>query len=447
MLYNSLSVPRPKRRGPGITAGIIRHLYHYCKFYRFKTGKLSTLLRGPIPMATITPPKYVKQILLTLESGGFAAYLVGGCVRDMLMGNQPGDWDIGTGATPRQVLALFPGSVPTGLKHGTVTVKLGSGRSEVTTFRSEEGYTDHRRPDAVHFVGDIGEDLKRRDFTINAMALPLTGLLYDPFGGRADIEARLIRCVGEPRARFEEDALRMFRAFRFSARLGFEIEAGTLAAIDALAPSAVYLAPERIRDELEKMLVSPRPQLLSRVFESGLMNCYVNQFETDPDLAVLAGLPKNRVARWAALCAVLERAGFIDSCRAFLTALRLDGTCIRQSCDAVSVALSAPPQTRLDWKRLLAKYGTETAWCAAAALQALGLGNHHPLLRGILKSGECFSLKRLAVTGDDLLELDFSGPRLGRVLGQLLSHVLENPEDNNRAKLIGLAARLGAEGF
>ena len=177
-------------------------------------------------MAGNTPPKHVKHIMITLQARGYRAFLVGGCVRDMILGAQPQDWDICTSALPEQVMEVFPGSRPTGLRHGTVTVTENAKSVEVTTFRSEGRYADHRHPDSVSFVGDLTTDLSRRDFTMNAIAVSIDGLVADPFGGVEDIKNKLIRCVGEPEQRFEEDALRMFRAFRFSARLGFGLRSG-----------------------------------------------------------------------------------------------------------------------------------------------------------------------------------------------------------------------------
>ena len=171
-------------------------------------------------MALITPPKYVRQVLTTLQARGHLAYLVGGCVRDMLMGVHPHDWDVCTSALPGQVMEIFPKTLPIGIRHGTVTVVIESRQVEVTTFRSEGSYSDHRHPDAVSYVGDLNTDLSRRDFTMNAIALPPDGLVADPFGGVQDIRDKIIRSVGDPDRRFEEDALRMFRALRFSATPG-----------------------------------------------------------------------------------------------------------------------------------------------------------------------------------------------------------------------------------
>ena len=392
-------------------------------------------------MSVVTPPAYVRQVLAALQARGHSAYLVGGCVRDMILGVHPQDWDVCTGALPDEVLALFPGSRPTGLRHGTVTVVLGSRHVEVTTFRRDGSYADHRHPDEVSFVGDLTADLSRRDFTINAIALPLDGLIVDPFGGVRDIRDRIIRCVGEPAARFEEDALRMFRALRFSARLGFEIEPRTLAAIAEKAPLAAALASERIRDEVEKLLLTRQPEKLAVLIGAGLLDAFLRR--PGPDefrLLRLNALPRRPLWRWAAFCVLLEEAGCIDSAEAFLLALRLDSRTVRCCADCAALLRTAPPSKRADWKRLLRRYGVESADCAARVHDALFGGSCRRQLREVLRSGECFSLKHLAVGGDDLLALGLQGKALGDMLNFLLDYVIEFPENNRRELLLGLAA-------
>ena len=193
-------------------------------------------------MHFLSIPTPVSAILETFQRHGFAAYLVGGCVRDGLLGKMPHDWDICTAALPEQTLLLFPDAITTGLRHGTVTVRSGGISVEVTTFRSEGAYSDHRHPDSVWFVSDLTADLARRDFTVNAMALSASGVLQDPFGGRGDLSAGMLRAVGDPERRFQEDALRMLRAVRFSAQLGFRIEQETETAIRMCAPLTEALA-------------------------------------------------------------------------------------------------------------------------------------------------------------------------------------------------------------
>ena len=391
-------------------------------------------------MAAITPPKYVRQILFTLQGRGYPAYLVGGCVRDMLMERRPHDWDICTAALPEQVQALFPGSRPTGIRHGTVTVVLGSRQVEVTTFRTEGTYADHRHPDRVSFVGELTEDLSRRDFTMNAIALAADGLLADPFGGVADIREKRIRCVGEPALRFEEDALRMLRALRFSAKLGFTIEINTLLAIQEKAPLAATLAAERVRDELEKMLLTDAPETVHPLMEMGLLDAYLQDRPVGGAVwRRLRRLPRRPLYRWTGFAVLLRRLGSIDSVEDFLHALRLDTRSIR-CCAAAEALLRAPlPETPLGWKRALHAWDVPCVSCAAAVSDALYGGQSAKALRAVLRSGECFSLKHLAITGDDLLNLGLRGRDLGEMLDFLLEYVMEYPENNRRDMLLSLA--------
>ena len=391
-------------------------------------------------MATIAPPKYVRQILFTLQGHGYPAYLVGGCVRDMLLEHRPHDWDICTGALPEQVMALFPGSRPTGLAHGTIKVVIGSRQVEVTTFRAEGSYADHRHPDRVAFVTELTEDLSRRDFTMNAIALAADGLLADPFGGVEDIREKRIRCVGEPALRFEEDALRMLRALRFSAKLGFTIEINTLLAIQEKAPLAATLAAERVREELEKLLLTDAPETVYPLMEMGLLDAYLRDRPLfSPLFRKLRRLPRKALYRWAGLTVLLCRLGGIDSAEDFLRSLRLDSRSIR-CCTAAEQLLRQPlPTTPLAWKKALHAWEVPGVSCAAAVSDALYGGQSLKALRAVLRSGECFSLKHLAVSGDDLLALGLRGRALGEMLNFLLDYVMEFPENNRRELLLSLA--------
>ena len=392
-------------------------------------------------MPTVTPPKYVKQVLVTLQSRGYLAYLVGGCVRDMILGVHPQDWDICTSALPEQVRELFPRTLTVGIRHGTVTVLINSHAVEVTTFRSDGTYADHRHPEAVSFVGDLTSDLARRDFTMNAIALPPDGLIADPFGGVEDIRKGLIRCVGEPERRFEEDALRMFRGLRFAARLGFAVEEKTLRAIYEKAPLAASLSPERVRDEIEKMLLTSRPQILLTVIEAGLLDRYLlPRRKDDPvsELIRLTALPKKALPRWCAFCAVLERHGLIASPRDFLGALRLDGRTQRCCAECCALLHAPAPRTPKEWKKLLNRCGVDTVSCYAQCSDALYSGRRAAALRAVLKSGECFSVRHLAVTGDDLAELGLRGRELGEMLSFLLEYVMDYPDNNRRELLLQL---------
>lgn len=391
-------------------------------------------------MTNITPPKYVRAILVTLQSHGYQAFLVGGCVRDMLMEHHPNDWDISTSALPEEVMEIFPGSLPTGLKHGTVTVRLNSRSAEVTTFRAEGSYTDHRHPDMVSFVGDLTTDLSRRDFTMNAIALSPDGLIADPFNGENDIGNRIIRAVGLPQLRFEEDALRMLRAFRFSAKLGFEIEKDTLEAIRIEAPLALELAPERVLSELDKTILSAAPEKIFELMEYGLMDKYLIRRPSDiKEAGLIKLLPKKSLYRWSCLCLLLEKYGCIESAEDFLWKLRLDKRGINCCKNAVTILKMPCPRSSVEWKRLLNKYGVEPVSCAAACADVLRGSRCRAELKAVLKSGECFSLKYLAVTGQDLLNLGLNGRELGEMLLFLLEYVMEFPENNNRDLLLSLA--------
>ena len=391
-------------------------------------------------MENIAPPKYVRQVLRSLQARGHVAYLVGGCVRDMALGVRPHDWDICTGALPEQVMEVFPGALPTGLKHGTVTVRINSRSVEVTTFRSEENYADHRHPETVRFVGELTTDLSRRDFTINAMALSPDGLIMDPFGGLTDLEHRCIRCVGSPELRFEEDALRMFRALRFSARLDFTIEEATLAAIGKKAHLASALAAERIRDEVEKTLLTPRPETVGLMQHLGLLDVFLcARADALPELKLLTKLPRKALDRWMALCVILRRRGLISSVEDFLTALRLDSRTIRCCTDGAALLEGRKPRGAPEWKRILRRWGVDTVSCAARCRDALDGGSSSRELKSVLKSGECFSMKHLAISGDDLTALGLKGRELGEMLNFLLDYVIEYPENNRRELLLSLA--------
>ncbi len=372
------------------------------------------------------PPKYVLNILCALDSAGHRAVLAGGCVRDSLLGRRPSDWDIASSASPEEVLALFPRCVPTGIKHGTVTVLSGGGSVEVTAFRAEGGYSDHRRPDSVSFGCPLEADLARRDLTVNAMAMDAAGEITDPFGGRDDLRRRLLRCVGEPERRFDEDALRMLRTVRFSAQLGFEIEPRTLEAIRALAHLASGLSAERVRDELLKTLRSSAPGLVWQLVDLGLLDACLAPGDASAPREALDVLPI--YARLAHFCRDLELGGYIMSTDRFLAALRFDGETLRRTASAVEVLKSGSR----DWKRLLRDHGE------AAVLAA------HPknrALRAVLRSGECWELSSLAIGGRELAALGSSGPELGRELRRLLDHVIDCPADNRADILCKLIER------
>ncbi len=391
-------------------------------------------------MNNINLPKYVRQVLFTIQSHGHMVCLVGGCVRDTILGLQPNDWDISTSALPEQILDIFPDSVTTGMKHGTVGVKQGSHLVEVTTFRSEGVYIDHRHPGAVSFVGDLTTDLGRRDFTMNAIAIPADGIATDPFGGMEDIEKKLVRCVGDPDQRFEEDALRMFRALRFSAKLGFAIEENTMAAIGRKAPLAASLAAERVCQELEKTLMTQRPETVFQVLKLGLMDSFLQKRpEKDDRFRRLGLVNKKAPDRWCALCLCLLEQGCIASAGDLLRDLHLDSRTIRGCEESLQLLEKPLPEDTLAWKRLLARWGVDAASRAAACTDGLFGGVYRAALRAVLKSGECFSLQNLAISGEDLKALGMEGRQIGAMLDFLLDFVMEHPEHNRREFLQSLA--------
>ena len=356
------------------------------------------------------------HILLTLKQAGFSAWFVGGCVRDTLLGRPVHDWDIATSALPDRIMEIFPRCVPTGIRHGTVTVLDGQDAYEVTTFRIDGEYRDGRHPENVTFVGKIEDDLARRDFTVNAMAMDETGAILDLFGGRDDLAAKQLRCVGDPEERYREDALRMLRALRFSAQLGFTIEKETYRAIRACAPLCAGLSAERVRDEVEKTLLSDDPDA---VYEMARLRLLVEfGIFGGEDKPSLARLPKLREVRWAGFFRAWPQASWEQ--------FRLDkkGGLTAQK----SAALYLPERDRPAWKRLISRHGEAVARCTSA------LSGEDEKVEEILTSGECLFLKDLAISGRDVTGAE--GEQVGAIVDRLLEHVLEHPEDNTREKLL-----------
>lgn len=374
-------------------------------------------------MNTIQPPKYVIHILNTLERSGYEARLVGGCVRDTLLHRRPNDWDVATAAAPEAVTELFERTVPTGIRHGTVTVLYGGSACEVTTYRVEGAYSDHRRPDSVRFTSRLEEDLSRRDFTINAMAMDASLAITDPFGGREDLSRRLIRCVGDARERFTEDSLRMLRAVRFAAQLDFALDSAALEAIAGCAPLCSALSPERVAAELRAVLASRDPDMVWLMADLGLLNAWLTPREGER--THLGALP--RCARLAHFCSDLSRCGSITSTDTFLRSLRMDTRSVK-TCSAAAEILASGSR---DYKRLLRDYGEDAVLAAYPKSRRL---------RAVLRSGECWSLASLAITGGELAALGYAGRELGEELRRLLEHVIDCPEDNRPEILCKLAS-------
>lgn len=274
-------------------------------------------------------PEDVAACCRMLRRAGWTAYPVGGAVRDLVLGRTPGDWDVATSAHPEVVAALFgPQARPTGMAHGTVTVDTGLRPIEITTFRREGPYSDGRRPDWVVFVGTLEEDLTRRDFTMNAMALDLNGTVIDPFGGRHHLAEGVLRTVGDPALRFQEDGLRLYRAARFSAQLDLDLGVEERYVLEGHPDWGLPVSAERIRIEMEKGLCAPAPQRLLPLFSGGLLDRFLT-VPAPPDLTGLSALPPDPPHRWAGLCAVLRAAGAIDDPETFLRGFHMDRRTLR----------------------------------------------------------------------------------------------------------------------
>ena len=401
----------------------------------------------------IALPRQAAQALERLERAGFEAYIVGGCVRDALMGRTPGDYDITTSARPEEVLACFGGerTIPTGIRHGTVTVVLEGMPLEITTYRADGEYTDHRRPDSVAFSRELRDDLCRRDFTINAMAYSPSCGLVDMYAGRADIARRVVRCVGDPARRFGEDALRMLRAVRFAATLDFAIDADTLRALDARTGDIAYVARERVFAELNKAVCAAAPQ---RAFRAGerLVTAALGLdsiAEYAEALERMALAPAEPALRWAALLGGLGSGGV----RQALAGLRAPTAVIERAAAAVENAGRDFAPQRAQVLRLLSALGREGLADALALrrARALCLGDEaaarsadsvQSLADRLVAEGACCTLGQLAVSGNDMRALGFAGREIGAALGALLALVMDGELPNERAALLERARAL-----
>ena len=426
-------------------------------------------------------------LLDTLHAAGYAAYAVGGCVRDSLLGRTAHDWDLCTSALPQQVMELFGAEqcIPTGLQHGTLTIKYGGQLYETTTFRTEGSYTDGRHPDAVQFVPDVREDLARRDFTINAMAYNEAEGLVDPFGGQTDLQNGLLRAVGEPQQRFTEDALRILRLYRFAARFGFALDTATARAARQLAPHLDCISAERIQEELAKLLAAPQPgaYLEPAVLAVVLPELTPAALETaKPVVDACPAGEENLPVRWAALLGAL---GETDT-RRVLKRLRCSNVCIEETAVLVrevagqgvcrsfllghesghSIARPTacgsrvPPQRTvlgetsahpgdIHIRQLLGQYGLRTverlcALCAALHLQAASeCALAAQRARQLEADGVCCRVSQLAVNGRDLMTAGIpAGPALRRVLEALLDGVIRAEYPNEKPALLAAAQKI-----
>lgn len=432
-------------------------------------------------------PEFVKSVLWTLGSAGHQAWCVGGCVRDLRLGREPVDWDVTTSALPEETMAVFGGrAIPTGLRHGTVTVRTEGQPVEVTTFRKDGAYHDHRRPETVTFTDSLEEDLRRRDFTVNAMALDLRGTFRDPFGGLEDLERGLLRCVGEPDRRFGEDALRILRGLRFSACLGFTPEAETAASIRKNRELLRDIAPERVWVELSRLLTGqwaaevlrayPEvvgvfwPELLPMVgFDQRTRHhCYDVWEHTlhalaavEPDVVLRCtmllhdvGKPetftlddrghghfKGHPARSAALAENMLRRLRVDNAtrETVVRLVKWHDRNIPRTDQGLRRALRDLGET--DLRRLLAVKRADNL--AQAHQDLLGeIDRAESILDRLLAEGACVSLRQLAVDGRDLTALGLRGPAVGQVLTALLDAVVDGETPNERTALLERARTL-----
>ena len=433
-------------------------------------------------------------LLARLHGAGYAAYAVGGCVRDSLLGRTPQDWDLCTSARPEQVLALFGEGqcIPTGLQHGTVTIKYGGQLYETTTFRTEGAYTDGRHPDEVHFVPDVRQDLARRDFTINAMAYNDAEGLIDPFGGQQDLQQGILRAVGDPATRFEEDALRILRLYRFAARFGFAIDPPTGQAARALCAHLDCVSVERIEEELSKLLAAPAP---AAYLDEKILKVIIPELSA-PALqaakSVVDACPagtEDLPVRWAALLMSLGE----DGTRKALKRLRCSNALIEETAVLVretgggggsfsedrplgwdpaaagsragdgmarfvseEKASAAPgqdaaPDTAIRIRKLLGRYDLHTVQRLAALgaamepEQAADFAAQAELAAQLDADGVCCRVSQLAVNGRDLMAAGIpAGPGLRRTLEALLDAVIRGQLLNERQCLLDAAGQISA---
>lgn len=384
----------------------------------------------------IAMPPQAEKIIDRLRQGGYEAYAVGGCVRDSLLGREPGDWDIATSARPEEVKRLFLRTVDTGIRHGTVTVLMEGTGYEVTTYRIDGEYEDGRHPKQVEFTCELVEDLRRRDFTINAMAYsPETGIV-DAFDGKGDLKRRIIRCVGNAMERFGEDALRILRAIRFSAQLDFAIEEGTYEAISRVAPNLAKVSRERIQVELTKLLCSDHPETIREVYETGISRYISPAFAELPwqDFRMPEDLPSVKYVRWAAF---LRLAG-PDRAVKVLKDLKLDNDTISKVRILSAWAGREIRPEAAAVRRAMSGMDPEV-WDVLTELNGYGMEIHR-LTEEIRARGDCLDLRHLAVDGQDLIAAGVRpGRELGQILKKLLDQVLECPEKNEREALLAEA--------
>lgn len=430
-------------------------------------------------------PEKVNTIIQTLQEHGYEAYAVGGCVRDSLLGREPGDWDITTSASPDETKKLFARTVDTGIEHGTVTVLLGKEGFEVTTYRIDGKYEDSRHPTEVIFTRNLREDLLRRDFTINAMAYNDTEGIVDIFGGMDDLKRKIIRCVGNARERFGEDALRIMRGVRFAAQLGFSLEKETKEAMAELAPTLEKISAERIQTELVKLLVSNSPELIREAYHLGITAVILPEFDEmmqtgqetkyhrydvgEHTVQAVCNVPPEKVLRLTMLLHDVAKPEMktVDAdgtahfkghdirgeqkAKEILRRLKFDNDTIHKVTKLVRWHDYRMPAEKKNVRKAMSKISAELfpmyllvkrADILAHSMyrreeELENLSGLQKCYEEIVADHECVSLKQLAVTGTDLIGIGMKpGKQIGEVLNELLRIVLEYPEFNNKEHLL-----------
>ena len=434
----------------------------------------------------INLPGKVLMIINNLQFHGYEAYAVGGCVRDSILARRPEDWDITTSAGPEEIKKLFRRTVDTGIEHGTVTVLLGKDSYEVTTYRIDGAYEDGRHPKEVHFTTSLEEDLRRRDFTINAMAYNDEVRLVDIFGGMQDLNRHLIRCVGDPKERFSEDALRILRAVRFSAQLNFPVEPETAEAARELAPSLEKISAERIQAELVKLLVSPHPERIRDAFELGITKVILPEWDAmegvaqntphhrydvaEHTLRALKNVKRDRILRLTMLFHDMGKPAVKTTdakgrdhfkghalvseeiARRVLRRLKFDNDTVKKVTRLVCYHDYRMEATPKNVRRAMNRIGVELFpyYLAVRLADVKAQSPYHrrekienivavrELYQHALLEDQCVTLRQLAVSGRDLMDLGMKpGRELGNMLSELLEYVIDDPERNRKEILCG----------
>ncbi len=432
-------------------------------------------------------PQDVDNIIEKLESAGYEAYAVGGCVRDSILGREPDDWDITTSATPSQIKEIFRRTVDTGIQHGTVTVLMHGTGYEVTTYRIDGVYEDARHPKEVSFTDDLTKDLERRDFTINAMAYNKTRGLVDVFDGIGDLDRRVIRCVGDPNERFSEDALRMMRAVRFAAQLGYDIDEATASAIRDKADTLSKVSAERIMTELTKLIMSDNPDMLRNCYELGLTAVFLPEFDEcmntpqnikhhcynvgEHILHTMKAVRAERILRFTMMLhdiakprvVTVDENGIFHNkghaalgatlSREILHRLKADNELIHAVCMLVEHHDWRFEADKRSIRRAINKMGYDLFPLLIEVQRAdiegqsdykreekrARLDEVEVLYKEILADKDAVTIKDLAVNGKDLIDRGVKpGPELGEILDRMLDHVIDHPEDNVKDVLIGM---------